>query len=342
MRQILPNSVKPNHYSLSLIPALELDNFSGICSISLDVNATTKLIVLNALELKFKKASLVLFKDYISEWEKDPKSGRSIQTCVEIMLDSQLETVSFRFEHEIPANSKVLLHIEFEGCHNDKMVGFYRSTYQDPLENNKKILLSTHFEPSHARKAFPCFDQPDLKATFEICLIIDLHLTGISNMHIIDRSQVEVNGVTKQKLVFANTPLMSTYLVAFVVGELEFLETTANPKIGNPITVRTYTLSGQKEMGRFALEIAVKVLEYFATYFDYAYPLELMQLIAIPDFKIGAMENWGLVTFRQLRLLFAQGKSSSSLKWKIAYVVAHELAHQWFGNLVTMEWWSVI
>ncbi|KAK9764313.1 hypothetical protein K7432_008285 [Basidiobolus ranarum] len=216
------------------------------------------------------------------------------------------------------------------------MAGFYRSSYNDK-DGNKQHMAVTQFEATDARRAFPCWDEPALKATFDITLRVRKDLTALSNMNVISES--EVDGLNEVK--FATTPIMSTYLVAFVVGDLEYIEaSTSGINNGEPVLCRVYTLKGQSNQGHFALDVATKSLEYFSEAFGSAYPLPKLDLIAIPDFGAGAMENWGLVTFRNVVLLFDEKTSSSRIKLRIANVVAHELAHQWFGNLVTMEWWN--
>ena len=204
-------------------------------------------------------------------------------------------------------------------------------------------MVVTQFEATDARRCFPCFDEPNLKATFDIVINVDPSLDALSNMPIISESNVDIGGMKKKQFVFDTTPIMSTYLLAMAVGEFDFLHSKAVPKLpvgAKPIDVRVYTLRGQSEQGKFGLDVAVRTLEFFSAYFDVAYPLPKMDLIAIPDFAAGAMENWGLVTYREIYLLYDEKTTSSSVKQRIAYVVGHELAHQWFGNLVTMDWWS--
>ena len=209
--------------------------------------------------------------------------------------------------------------------------------------HNLNLVVVTQFEATDARRCFPCFDEPNLKATFQVTINADQGLTALSNMPVIGEGEVKVNGKTKKQYVFDTTPIMSTYLLAMAVGEFDYIQSKAvpkSPKGAKPIDVRVFTLKGQSNQGQFGLDVAVKTLEFFSSYFDIAYPLPKMDLIAIPDFSAGAMENWGLVTYREIYLLYDEKTTSSSVKQRIAYVVGHELAHQWFGNLVTMDWWS--
>ncbi|XP_076248890.1 puromycin-sensitive aminopeptidase isoform X2 [Calliopsis andreniformis] len=195
-----------------------------------------------------------------------------------------------------------------------------------------KYTLVTQFEPTDARRCFPCWDEPAHKATFNINVVIPTGLTALSNMPV---KAILPMGPTKT-VYFEETPIMSTYLVAVVIGEFDYVE----DKSSDGVLVRVYTPKSNKEQGRFALDIAVKVLPYYKTYFGIAYPLPKIDLIAIADFSSGAMENWGLITYRETCLLVDVENTSARQRQWIALVVAHELAHQWFGNLVTMEWWT--
>ncbi|KAJ3295271.1 Aminopeptidase 2 mitochondrial [Borealophlyctis nickersoniae] len=331
-REILPATVKPTHYNVNITPDLETFNFSGTVEVSLNVNETTKQIVCNANELEIKSAKVTT---------SHVKTETS-QDATNIAYDKKAETVTFDFATEIPKGATAVLRIEYTGIHNDKMAGFYRSGYTDQ-QGKKKYMVTTQFEATDCRRAIPSWDEPNLKATFDITLNVPTDRTALSNMDVVQEKDVQIGGKTLRSVTFARTPIMSTYLVAFVVGELEYIEATANPKQpadAKPIKVRVYTQKGQKEQGKFALDVCARTLEFFSEYFDIAYPLPKMDLVAIPDFGAGAMENWGLVTYREIYLLYDQKTSSAKGKQRIAYVVGHELAHQWFGNLVTMDWWS--
>jgi aminopeptidase 2 len=229
--------------------------------------------------------------------------------------------------------------MEFKGIHNDQMAGFYRSGYV--INRVKKYMAVTQCCATDCRRCFPCWDEPALKATFEITLEIPKDRIGLSNMNFVTEKDL---GATKL-IQFAMTPIMSTYLLCIVVGEFDYLEAIATPKSpanAKPVQCRVYTLPGQQELGRYALGISTRTLEYFSQYFDIAYPLPKLDMVAIPDFGVGAMENWGLVTYREQALLFDAEKSSAKAKERVAYTVAHEISHQWFGNVVSPKWWSDI
>jgi aminopeptidase 2 len=241
------------------------------------------------------------------------------------------------FQDVIPKGSKAQLEMKFTGELNDKMAGFYRSTYKNK-DGSTGIMAVTQMEPADARRAFPCFDEPALKAKFTITLIADKHLTCLSNMDVAEESEVEstMSGTTKKSVKFNTSPLMSTYLLAFIIGELNYIETD---KFRLP--VRVYAPPNQDiEHGRFSLELAARTLEFYEKTFDSEFPLPKMDMVAIPDFAAGAMENWGLITYRVVDLMFDEKTSGASTKERVAEVVQHELAHQWFGNLVTMDFWD--
>eukprot|EP01094_Clydonella_sp_ATCC50884_P017334 TRINITY_DN2999_c0_g1_i1.p1 TRINITY_DN2999_c0_g1~~TRINITY_DN2999_c0_g1_i1.p1 ORF type:complete len:463 (-),score=132.41 TRINITY_DN2999_c0_g1_i1:21-1409(-) len=218
----------------------------------------------------------------------------------------------------------------FEGVLNDQMAGFYRSRYS--VEGEERFMAVTQFEPTDARRAFPCWDEPSLKATFSVSLTVPTNRTALGNM---PAEEEQVNGDLKT-IRFGRTPIMSTYLVAFLVGEFDVVEDVTK----EGVVMKVYTPLGKADQGKFALEVGKNTLSFYTDYFAIPYPLPCLAMVAISDFSAGAMENWGLVTYRETALLIDSATSGVSNKQRVAYVVAHELAHQWFGNLVTMEWWK--
>ncbi|KAG0197201.1 hypothetical protein BGX33_000848, partial [Mortierella sp. NVP41] len=282
----------------------------------LTIHEATKTVSVNTKDLTLKSTSIEI-------------DGKTIEP-VSSAFDEHRDTTTFTFDSELPKGAAVL-RITYDGILSDKMAGFYRSSYKD-AEGNTKYMGVTQFEATDARRAFPCWDEPAAKATYSISLTVPTELVALSNMPVASETQEG----DKKTVHFEKTPIMSTYLVAWAVGEFEYIETTTT-KLEKPVTCRVYTLPGLKEQGRFALEITPKILEYFAEIFGIAYPLPKLDHIAIPDFDAGAMENWGLITYRTVALLFDEKTSSAASKEQVASTVAHEIAHQWFGNLVTME-----
>ncbi|XP_017887572.1 puromycin-sensitive aminopeptidase isoform X2 [Ceratina calcarata] len=314
----LPIDVQPEHYNIVLSPNLKTFVFDGKEDIHIDVNKSTDTVVLNSLDIDIKSAIF------------NGKDGNVIPTKkIDVCASEEIATLVF--EENLPSGRSGHLTLEFVGEINDKMKGFYRSKYIG-TKGTVEYAAVTQFEATDARRCFPCWDEPAHKATFDITLNVPSGLTALSNMPI----KSKVTNEATETLVFERTPIMSTYLVAVVVGEFDYIE----DKSSDGVLVRVYTPKSKKEQGQFALEVATKVLPYYKTYFGIAYPLPKIDLIAIADFSSGAMENWGLVTYRETCLLVDPQNTSAVRKQWIALVVAHELAHQWFGNLVTMEWWT--
>ncbi|KAJ3014302.1 UNVERIFIED_CONTAM: hypothetical protein HDU68_000344, partial [Siphonaria sp. JEL0065] len=286
-RDILPGQLVPSNYKVWLQPDLETFTFDGTVAISVAVVEATNKVTLNSKNLVIHKAS-------ISYSEKTLEA-------TSINFNTEKETVVFEFAEDVPAGVSAVVYSEFTGIHNTEMAGFYKSTYTDN-DGNKKYLVVTQFEATDARQCIPCYDEPALKATFDATLVVDAELTALSNMNEISSFEHEnSSGKRVKEVKFATTPLMSTYLLAFCVGEFESIETVARPTLpaeAQPITVRLFTVKGLVSQGTFALEVAARTLEYFCEYFNEAYPLPKSDLVAIPDFGAGAMENWGLVTYR--------------------------------------------
>lgn len=307
----LSKEVVPIEYDIQLRPDLENFTFEGMETISLDILKNTITLTLHSKEIEIVTADI--FKDF-----------------AKISYNEKNETATFTFSKTIP-KGKIKLSLAFKGILNDKMRGFYRSQYQI----GEKILhmATTQFEATDARRAFPCFDEPAQKAIFNVSLIVSKGKTAISNTMPIS---VLEHKMDYEIVKFSPTPKMSTYLLAFIIGDFEFLE----GKTKRGVQVRIFTTPGKKHQAKFALDCAVKVLDFYEKYFDIKYPLENLDMIAIPDFASGAMENWGAITYRESALLVDEAQSSASNKQWVALVIAHELAHQWFGNLVTMEWWT--
>ncbi|ODM99382.1 Puromycin-sensitive aminopeptidase [Orchesella cincta] len=320
--QRLPTNVTPVNYDIEITPNFGDFTFKGSQKIDLLITAETKEITMNAADLTVRNGVFL-----------DNASGAKINAR-HVEFDTPLETVKFVFDPPLKSGSAGVLSMEFDGSINDKMKGFYRSKFQGPNGEDRYNGV-TQFEATDARRCFPCWDEPSVKATFDIGLVVEKEKVTLSNMPV--KATSPVSGSDNLHLVqFERTPIMSTYLVALVIGDFEYIET----KSTDGVLCRVYTPPGKLEQGRFALDVVARVLPYYKEYFGIAYPLPKIDLVAIADFSAGAMENWGLVTYRETCLLIDEKQSSSSNRQWVALVVGHEAAHMWFGNLVTMEWWT--
>ena len=314
----LPAGVRPTRYALNLEPNLDTFKFDGYVSIDVEVSEPTSEIVLNSAELDIHYGRITL------------ESGSSYR-ATGISFDEERETATISFDSPIPAGT-AQLGIDFTGELNDKLRGFYRSSYTD-VDGNQRWMATTQFESTDARRAFPCWDEPAVKATFDVTLIVPEELEVISNTEPVVTT---VGASGKKSVRFAETPIMSTYLLAFIVGDLACVE----DRTEDGVLMRVWATRGNEDKGRFALETSMDLLDYFHQYFGVPYPLTKLDHIAIPDFAAGAMENWGAITYREVALLVDPENSSAGTREIVAAIVSHEMAHQWFGNLVTMEWWD--
>jgi puromycin-sensitive aminopeptidase len=312
----LPQTVVPQRYDLRLEPDLATSAFTGEVTIAILVKEPASEIVLNAIELEIENAALL------------DDSGDSRPAG--IVLEETTERCRLTYSGAI-APGPTRLRITFRGTLNDKLRGFYRSTYRDANGANK-TLAATQFEATDARRAFPCWDEPAFKAVFATTLVIDPKLTAISNTAISSESMA--NG--KKVVQFADTIPMSTYLVALVVGELE---ATSPAYIGEK-PLRVWCVPGKTRLAAFGQAIGAFSLDFFEKYYARQYPGDKLDLLAIPDFAAGAMENLGAITFRETALLVDEAAATHAEQERVADVVAHENAHMWFGDLVTMEWWN--
>lgn len=311
-REVLPTNVTPLHYDLTLEPKFDTFKFNGQETIDFKVNERTDYITLNSLEIEIQEAKLdeVPIKD--------------------ISYDTDKQTVTFKLPDHLVEGSQAQLHLKFIGELNDKMAGFYRSTYKE--DGKTKYLATTQMEPTDCRRAFPSYDEPSAKAKFTISLIADEKLVCLSNM---DEKETNLIGEHKKKVIFNTTPLMSTYLVAFIVGDLKYVENN-----NYRVPIKVYATPGSEHLGQYSADIAAKTLAFFDKKFDIPYPLPKCDMVAIHDFSAGAMENFGLITYRTVDLLIDPENTNVNTKQRVTEVVMHELAHQWFGNLVTMDFWD--
>ena len=315
----LSDNVVPSHYEIALEPDLTNFTFTGSVSIDVKVLKSTHVISLNAKELSITEA-------YVQN-----ESGTQMSGCVE--LDEQTQMAHIFFVGKVGAGLWQLK-VNFTGVLNDSLKGFYRSFWTD-ANGNKHAVATTQFESTDARRCFPCFDEPHFKATYKAYLTVDENLTALSNGRIVN---VVKHAETNKKTVeFATTMKMSTYLVAFIVGEFE----SSEPVFVNGKQLRIWANPGKKQLMPFALKSASHAINWYETYYGVPYPGgDKIDFIAINDFAAGAMENLGCITFRETSLLVDEATATQSELERVAEVVMHELAHMWFGDLVTMKWWN--
>jgi aminopeptidase N len=322
--QRLSTTVIPTHYTLKLAPDLKAATFSGEESIDVMVEAATRTITLNAAEIEFQSvtASFGCF-------DTDQACGMNVVLeAPAISLDKEKEQATFTFPNQI-GPGKLVLRILYTGILNNELRGFYLS------KTARRNYAVTQFEPTDARRAFPCFDEPAFKASYNISLVIDAADTAISNSPI--AADTPGPGADKHTLVFDTTPKMSTYLVAFLVGDFQC---TSGREDG--VDIRVCATPDKVGETAFALEIAKFALHYYDDYFGIHFPLKKLDFIGIPDFEAGAMENFGAITFRETDLLVDPKTAPISTQKNAALAITHEMAHQWFGDLVTMQWWDNI
>jgi puromycin-sensitive aminopeptidase len=313
----LARNVIPSAYRIFITPDLDTAAFAGRVEIDVDIRESTTSLTLHSLDLDLGVAEL--------------RAGDATTRSNVPEYDETYETAAFLFDGELPVGPAIL-EIAYTGHLNDLLVGFYRSTFTDEA-GVVHTIATTQFEHSDARRAFPCWDEPSLKATFQVNLVVPSQLAAYSNSPEIASADL---GDGTRSVSFAPTMKMSTYLVAFVVGPFE--ETPTIDVDGTPL--RIIFPPGKAHLAELALECGAFSLRFFADYFNIAYPGQKMDMIAIPDFAFGAMENLGLVTYRDTALLVDLASASLAEKQRVGEVVAHELAHMWFGDLVTMEWWE--
>ena len=317
-RYRLPRTATPSRYDLLVETDLETSAFHGSVAIGVTVHEPTRELVLNAADLDVGPGSV------------ETQDGR-ILTPAAIDVDGDTERVSVSLDTELEPGAHVL-HLDFAGKLNERLLGYYRSAYRDD-DGTEHVVATTHFEPTDARRAFPCWDEPDLKAPFAITLVVDEDLVALANGPEIGREPAEDGRV---RVRFAETMPMSTYLVAYCVGRLEITE----PVDVDGVPLRIAHVPGKGYLTAFALDSGAFSLRFFADYYGIPYADAKVDFIALPDFAQGAMENLGLITYRENLVLVDPERATQYELDGIADVIAHELAHMWFGDLVTMRWWN--
>lgn len=325
-RTVLPDAVQPLKYTVHLQPCLRAFAFEGKQTVSVAVKEAVDTVVLHAKDLMVE--SNVTFTG---------SDGKEIVSS-QVTLDNTDTTLTMKFPSLLPVGLGSL-RMSFRGTLNDQMAGFYRSGYLD-LHGKQQYMGTTQMEAIDARRMFPCVDEPAAKAEFELSVTAPADLMILSNMPESKRTLRLSGEPTGNQLLqdvdFMPSPKMSTYLVALCIGHFEYVQATT--KRGT--LVRVLATPGKANQLEFALDVGVRCLEWYEEFFDVNYPLPKMDMIGVPDFAMGAMENWGLVTYREIDLLCDIKTVSAVRMQRLASVITHELAHQWFGNLVTMEWWD--
>lgn len=321
----LPNVVIPLHYDLFVHPNLTSLDFVASEKIKVLVSNATQFIILHSKDLEITNATLQSEED-----SRYMKSGKELK----VLSYPAHQQIALLVPEKLTPHLKYYVAIDFQAKLADGFKGFYKSTYRT-LGGETRILAVTDFEPTQARMAFPCFDEPLFKANFSIKIRRESRHTALSNMPKVKTIELE-GGLLEDH--FETTVKMSTYLVAYIVCDFHSVSGITS----SGVKVSIYASPDKRNQTHYALQASLKLLDFYEKYFDINYPLPKLDLIAIPDFASGAMENWGLITYRETSLLFDPKTSSASDKLWVTKVIAHELAHQWFGNLVTMEWWNDI
>ncbi|MFU8858633.1 MAG: M1 family metallopeptidase [Deferrisomatales bacterium] len=311
----LPTSAVPTHYDLTLEPDLDGGSFSGQAAIRLEVREPLDALVLNAKELELREARL---------------DGEAVAG---VSLDPERERATFAAPGRLEPGEHTL-EVAFRGALNEKLAGFYRSTFTDEA-GRRHAIATTQLQSTDARRAFPCFDEPAFKATFSVTLVVPEHLAAVSNAPVLAEDPA---GTGRKRVRFARTMPMSTYLVAFVVGPFEATE--AVDVDGVPL--RVVHTPGKGRLARYALEAGAHALRFLTGYYGIPYPGEKLDMVAVPDFAFGAMENLGCITYREVLLLVDEERATQAELLRVADVISHEIAHMWFGDLVTMRWWNGI
>ncbi|KAL0133266.1 hypothetical protein PUN28_000801 [Cardiocondyla obscurior] len=324
----LPEGIVPDSYELWIIPFLWEGNFTfhGEVKILINVTSDTNEVTLHAVDIKLDR-NFTNIKE-----QSQSTTGTSDVKIADQRNDTDKQFYVIKTSSKLMKDKQYVVHLKFSGNLNDNMRGFYRSSYT--VGNQTRWIAATQFEPTDARRAFPCFDEPALKAKFQINIARPKNMTSLSNMPVKQRKPVPVSGLKTYVWDYYERSFpMSTYLVAFIVSDFD----ERKSEDGKFRVWARHDAIGQAE---YSLNIGPKILKYYENYFKIKYPLPKMDMVALPDFAMGAMENWGLMTFRETAMLYQKNMSTNADKQSIALTVSHELSHQWFGDLVTPSWWT--
>ncbi|XP_025415668.1 aminopeptidase N-like isoform X2 [Sipha flava] len=336
----LPRDVVPESYNLRIVPYLWPDDrgasnstFDGQVSIVVNVTAPVDNITLHAVDLNVTECLVTRHPKMVLN-EHVMMADSFFIPIQETQLDLSKQFFIIKFKDMLEADYQYTIYIKYTGKFQDNMEGFYKSSYRVANETKNRWIAATQFQPTDARKAFPCFDEPALKARFTLAIARPQNMRSISNTGLkmaVNLPKLPSPLSSYEWDAFEETVPMSTYLVAFIISDFEYLSSE---------TFRVWARSEVLSHTHYARDIGPRILKFYEEFFSIPYPLKKTDLVALPDFAAGAMENWGLVTFREIAMLYNEGVSPNSQKERVATVIAHELAHQWFGNLVTPDWWS--
>ncbi|XP_067104822.1 aminopeptidase N-like isoform X3 [Osmerus mordax] len=332
-RYRLPDSLAPVSYNVTLWPRLQTNSdglyiFTGHSAVVFKCVKETDLILIHS-----NKLNLTLFEGHHAKLTGI--GGATAPTIQKSWLQQKTEYLVIQVNGKLAVGKIYVLNTEFQGELSDDLEGFYRSEYiEDGLQ---KIVATSQMQATYARKAFPCFDEPAMKAIFNITLIHDHGTVALSNGRETDVANTTKDGKEVTVTKFEPTSRMSTYLIAFIVSDFAMIDGSKEDLQVRIWARRKAILEGQ---GQYALQVTGPILTFYETYYNASYPLSKSDQIALPDFNAGAMENWGLVTYRETALLYDQTISSNGNKERVLTVISHELAHMWFGNLVTLQWWN--
>ncbi|KAB5571695.1 hypothetical protein PHYPO_G00228010 [Pangasianodon hypophthalmus] len=325
----LPDTLIPESYDVTLWPRLKPDStglyiFTGNSTVVFKCVKETDLILIHSNKLNLTADTTL-----------SALNGSPAPSITSMQTISKTQYLVFHLSEKLKAGEWYKLHTEFVGELADDLGGFYRSEYE--VNGVKHVVATTQMQPTDARKAFPCFDEPAMKAVFNITLLHDPETIALSNGREIESVKVTEGGETLNKTRFESTERMSTYLLAFIVSDFKAIE-----KMEGEVLIRIFARKEAIDAGhgQYALNITGRILKFFENYYNASYPLSKSDQIALPDFNAGAMENWGLITYRETALLYDSEVSSNGNKERVTTIIAHELAHMWFGNLVTIKWWN--
>uniref|UniRef100_A0A671Y3W1 Aminopeptidase n=1 Tax=Sparus aurata TaxID=8175 RepID=A0A671Y3W1_SPAAU len=327
----LPESLVPVSYNVTLWPRLEpnadgLYIFTGHSAVVFRCVKETDLIIIHS-----NKLNLTTFNGHHAKLSG--LGGAAVPTIQKSFLIVKTEYLVLQLRSRLAVGTSYVLHTEFLGELADDLEGFYRSEYTD--DGMKRVVATSQMQATYARKAFPCFDEPAMKAVFNITIIHNSATVALSNGRDIDSV---IDGVPVRVTTFEPTERMSTYLLAFIVTDFVNIQSTQNSNLLVRIWARRKAINDRQ--GDYALNVTGPILQFYERYYNASYPLSKSDQIALPDFNAGAMENWGLVTYRETALLYDPIMSSTGNKERVTTVISHELAHMWFGNLVTLQWWN--